>query len=130
MMRKRDDDLRDLLQNLGRALSAAISDSDEVSRSLDRIQQEGYRLELHLDCKPPKGGAGGESEAGAAQEQGRSRSRPQAQEAPLKPGQRLPLAYRKVAPRGEPRFQIDMQDLAFLRSIGIDPTRRMRRRRG
>ena len=29
----------------------------------------------------------------------------------------------------EPVFQIDGRDLSFLRSIGIDPTRRLRRRR-
>lgn len=37
-----------------------------------------------------------------------------------------------AAPRlssGEPVFQIDIRDLSFLRSIGIDPTRRLRRRR-
>lgn len=30
---------------------------------------------------------------------------------------------------GDPVFQIDGRDLSFLRSIGIDPTRRLRRRR-
>ena len=38
-----------------------------------------------------------------------------------------------TAPRfrsgSEPVFQIDGRDLNFLRSIGIDPTRRLRRRR-
>ncbi|MES1210726.1 MAG: hypothetical protein ABUL63_00200, partial [Acidobacteriota bacterium] len=29
----------------------------------------------------------------------------------------------------EPTFQINGKDLSFLRSIGIDPTRRLRRRR-
>lgn len=29
----------------------------------------------------------------------------------------------------EPEFRIDLQDLQFLRSIGIDPTRRLKRRR-
>ena len=32
-------------------------------------------------------------------------------------------------PEHDPMFRIDGQDLTFLRSIGIDPTRRMRRRR-
>lgn len=32
-------------------------------------------------------------------------------------------------PLGEPSFRIDGRDLAFLRSLGIDPTRRCRRRR-
>lgn len=29
----------------------------------------------------------------------------------------------------EPSFRIDSQDLSFLKSLGIDPTRRVRRRR-
>ncbi len=43
-----------------------------------------------------------------------------------------PLTFATTAPRhssGEPAFQIDGRDLSFLRSIGIDPTRRLRRRR-
>lgn len=32
-------------------------------------------------------------------------------------------------PAGEPEFRIDGKDLSFLRSIGIDPTRRRRSRR-
>lgn len=35
----------------------------------------------------------------------------------------------RALPAGDPVFRIDGQDLTFLRSIGIDPTRRMRRRR-
>lgn len=37
----------------------------------------------------------------------------------------------ELTPRGaDPVFRINGRDLSFLRSIGIDPTRRMRRRRG
>lgn len=35
-----------------------------------------------------------------------------------------------VAPSRKPVFRINGKDLSFLRSIGIDPTRRLRRRRG
>lgn len=35
----------------------------------------------------------------------------------------------KEASRGEPVFKIDGRDVTFLKSIGIDPTRRLRRRR-
>lgn len=35
----------------------------------------------------------------------------------------------KALPEHNPTFRIDGGDLTFLRSIGIDPTRRMRRRR-
>lgn len=32
-------------------------------------------------------------------------------------------------PNVQPTFRIDGRDLAFLKSVGIDPTRRVRRRR-
>lgn len=35
----------------------------------------------------------------------------------------------RALPEAIPEFRIDGQDVTFLRSIGIDPTRRMRRRR-
>lgn len=36
---------------------------------------------------------------------------------------------REQAPEREPEFRIDARDLEFLRSIGIDPTRRLKSRR-
>lgn len=98
-MTNRDQRLRDMLRDLGKALSTAISDSPEVGRSLRKIRNEGYSLHLLLDCKrDPKGF---ETES-------------------------VPAA--RTLP-GEPVFQINARDLSFLRSIGIDPTRRLRRRR-
>lgn len=89
-----------MLRDLGRALSEAISDSTEVSRTLRKIRQEGYSLHLLLDCK---------------------RRDPEEEALPVK----------KMRASGkEPEFRIDARDLSFLRSIGIDPTRRLRRRRG
>jgi hypothetical protein len=87
-----------MLRELRRALSEAITDSSDVSRTLRRIREEGYSLYLLVDCK-----------------------REEIEE---------PLAL--TAPRfssSEPAFVIDGRDLSFLRSIGIDPTRRLRRRR-
>lgn len=97
-MARQDTELREMLRDLGRALSAAISESPEVGRTLRRIRREGYSLQLLLDCKR-------ESEAGDS------------------------AATADEAPKGEPAFRIDARDLSFLRSIGIDPTRRLRRRR-
>jgi hypothetical protein len=89
-----------MLRDLRRALSEAISESNDVNRTLRRIREEGYSLYLLVDCK-------------------REEIEPE------------PVAF--ASPRrlssGEPAFQIDGRDLSFLRSIGIDPTRRMRRRR-
>jgi hypothetical protein len=94
-----DDKLHHMLRDLRRALSEAISESSEVSRTLRKIREEGYSLYLLVDCK---------REANEAEQ--------------------LPAATPK-SPTGEPLFQIDSRDLSFLKSIGIDPTRRLRRRR-
>lgn len=95
-----------MLRDFGRALSEAISDSSEASRKLRQLKDEGYSLYLLLDGAAGTGGA----DAAAA---GVSAERP--------------AAPRRLAV-GEPQFRIDGKDLSFLRSIGIDPTRRLRRR--
>jgi len=89
-----------MLRDLRRALSEAISESSEVSRTLRKIREEGYSLYLLVDCK-------------------REANEPE----------QLPAASPPRTPAGEPMFQIDGRDLSFLKSIGIDPTRRLRRRR-
>jgi hypothetical protein len=98
---KLDDKLHQMLRELRRALSDAISESTEVSKTLRKIREEGYSLYLLVDCKRE----GGDPEA-------------------------LPLGHSQ--PRvsdGDPSFLINGKDLSFLKSIGIDPTRRLRRRR-
>ncbi len=89
-----------MLRELRRALSDAISESTEVNRTLRKIREEGYSLYLLVDCKRDA-------------------------------NELEPLTFATTARRssGEPVFQIDVRDLSFLRSIGIDPTRRLRRRR-
>lgn len=97
---KLDEKLNQMLRELRRALSEAISESSDVNRTLRKIREEGYALYLLVDCKRE------------GQEEG------------------MPLtAPRFSSGNGEPVFQIDVRDLNFLRSIGIDPTRRLRRRR-
>ena len=91
-----------MLRDLRRALSDAISESTEVSRSLRKIREEGYSLYLLVDCK--RDGSGEESLALSSPRAVSSNS-------------------------ADPAFQINGRDLSFLRSIGIDPTRRLRRRR-
>ncbi|HEX5759434.1 MAG TPA: hypothetical protein VF121_09590 [Thermoanaerobaculia bacterium] len=95
-----------MLRDLRRALSEAISESSEVSRTLRKIREEGYSLYLLVDCK--REGADGEALQLTPQGGGETQT---------------------AAHRGEPNFQIDGRDLSFLRSIGIDPTRRLRRPR-
>jgi hypothetical protein len=107
-----DDKLHQMLKDLRRALSDAISESSEVSRNLRRIREEGYSLYLLVDCK--RESSDGESLA-------------------LSPATRTAAAstsFSSAAPaRSDPSFQINGRDLSFLKSIGIDPTRRLRRRR-
>jgi hypothetical protein len=110
-----DDKLHQMLKDLRRALSDAISESSEVSRTLRKIREEGYSLYLLVDCK-----------------------REASEQEPLA----LTPAVRRSLPAisasgsspsssssSDPCFLIDGRDLSFLRSIGIDPTRRLRRRR-
>jgi hypothetical protein len=91
-----------MLRELQRALTVAISESPDVHQSLRRIRDEGYSLYFLVDCK---------RDANSLDELGVTEP-----EAPRRPAR-------------EPAFQIDTSDLSFLRSIGIDPTRQMRRRR-
>lgn len=94
-----------MLRDLRRALSEAISESSEVSRTLRRIREEGYSLYLLVDCKRELLDV----------------------ESTLPTPSATPRPPRPTS--GEPVFQIDGRDLSFLKSIGIDPTRRLRRKR-
>jgi hypothetical protein len=112
-----DQGMRRMLRDFGRALSEAISDSSEATAKLRQIRARGYSLYLLLD------GAGAirEVEEEALAVRGGPRHRSQG-EAP----RRAPRSERS---RPEPQFRINGDDLAFLRSVGIDPTRRRRSRR-
>jgi len=102
-----DDKLHQMLKDLRRALSDAISESSEVSRTLRKIRDEGYSLYLLVDCKRESSSDGESSLA-------------------LSPAGRMSAHLGSGA---DPSFQINVRDLSFLKSIGIDPTRRLRRRR-
>ena len=93
-----NDDVREMLRAFGRALSAAISESPQASASLERLRAEGYTLHLSVDCKPSP-----------------------------EPAEAAPAALATVRTAGDPSFRINRHDLTFLRSCGIDPTRRKRR---
>lgn len=91
-----DEKLRGMLQDLGEALSDAIASSPELSGTLRRIRREGYSLYLLVDNRK---------------------------------GNEQPQPYELKAPRGllkEAVFRIHGEDVTFLRSIGIDPTRSVR----
>ena len=89
--------LQQMLSEFRKALYEAISDSGDVHRTWRQLRDEGYSLYLLVDCKKQD-----------AQQETPERGK-------------LPL------PPQEPVFQMNGQDLSFLKSIGIDPTRRRRR---
>lgn len=80
-----------------------MAESPEVHDRLESIRREGYTLNLFLDCKRSASDKNG----------GKSN------------GKTDGSAKRPLAP---PTFRIDGRDLAFLRSVGIDPTRQARSR--
>lgn len=91
--------LKQLLEELTRSLCEAMAESPEVHDRLESIRREGYTLNLFLDCK-----RSGEDDG--------DHDRNSSARRPLPP----------------PTFRINGRDLAFLRSVGIDPTRRTRSR--
>ncbi len=76
-----------------------MAESREVHDRLESIRREGYTLNLFLDCKRS------DDDDGDADESSSTRR-----------------------PRPAPTFRINGRDLAFLRSVGIDPTRMTRSR--
>jgi len=91
--------LRRLLQDLRGAITEALADSTDVTRSMDQIRDEGWSVYLVIDRK-------------------REDETPEGIE--LTGDDSLQI---------EPTFRINSTDLSFLKSVGIDPTRRVRRRR-
>jgi hypothetical protein len=91
--------IRQLVEDLRGAVSQALADSIDVNEALRDIRGEGWALYLVVDRK--------------------------------RTDESLD-AYEISAPepaRVEASFRIDSNDVGFLRSIGIDPTRRVRARR-
>jgi hypothetical protein len=95
--------LQQMLSEFRRALYDAISDSSDVHRTWRQLRDEGYALFLLVDCK--------KADAVESAERGKLALAPDIPE----------------LPPAEPVFQMNGQDLSFLKSLGIDPTRRRRR---
>jgi len=105
--------LRRMFRDLGRTLAEAISDSSDASRTLRQLHHEGYAISLGL---ARSNGQGPQETLTVILEK-----RPLDPDSPPNPPE--------PPSTSEPAFRIYGRDLAFLRSIGIDPTRRPRRRR-
>lgn len=95
-----DERRRTFMRELERALLEAISESEEVHRTLHHMHREGYTLRLFLDCQP----------AG-------------------EPGPEPAIKTSNTTRPAEPAFRINSDDLFLLRALGIDPTRKSRARK-
>lgn len=100
-----NDHLRQMLKDLGQAINESISGSGRVHESIQRIRDEGYNLYMVLDAK-----------VGVNKESRSKRS-------PASSGTDRASREERAA------FRINLKDLHFLRSMGIDPTVKVRNRR-
>ncbi|HEX2121648.1 MAG TPA: hypothetical protein VHL59_08405 [Thermoanaerobaculia bacterium] len=97
-----DDRIKQLLQDLGTAINESISGSEDVNRHNQQIRDEGYDLYVVLDAT-----------IGLNKQDGTETDNNERVEVPAKPPK-------------EVQFRININDLALLRSLGIDPTRKVR----
>jgi hypothetical protein len=105
------DHLREMLKELGQAINESISGSGRVHESIQRIRDEGYNLYMVLDAK-----------VGVNRRETRG-SRASRRALPE------PDAARAIGTETRAAFRINLKDLRFLKSLGIDPTRKVRARR-
>lgn len=109
-----NDDLREMLKDLGQAINESISGSGRVHDSIQRIRDEGYNLYMVLDAK-----VGVNRREAKARESRSSRRR----------GACVEPIVEKVATGVErAAFLINIKDVRILKSLGIDPTRKVRLR--
>ncbi|MDP9361628.1 MAG: hypothetical protein M3P29_09265 [Acidobacteriota bacterium] len=98
-----DDKIKQLLRELGTAINDSISSSEDVNQHIQRIRDEGYNLYVVLDATIGLNRLGEEEKTPA----------------PVPSGM-------QVKSDREVQFRIDVNDLALLRALGIDPTRKVR----
>lgn len=130
-----------MLRHLGRTLAEAVAESSDAHRVLEHLRAEGYGLYLLLDrhgrldrhgfaaediaeidpssSVEPTEGFDTELGGGPVREMWNKKT------AALEPPEDV-SGSAPAAP--EPTFRINQSDLAFLRSVGIDPTRRVKSR--
>ncbi len=96
-----DDKIKQLLQELGTAINESISGSEDVNRHIQRIRDEGYDLYVVLDATI-----------------GLNKQDPDAGE--------TTDVVAVAKPMREVQFRINVNDLAMLRGLGIDPTRKVK----
>ena len=103
------DHLREMLKELGQAINESISGSGRVHDSIQKIRDEGYNLYMVLDAK-----------VGVNKREAKARGTRRTSAEPAE-------VERSSGDRAA--FRINLKDLRFLKSLGIDPTRKVRTRR-
>lgn len=101
-----DDKIKQLLRELGTAINESISGSDDVNRHMQKIRDEGYDLYVVLDAT-----------IGLNKQDEDEERQPEPTAA---------LVARNAAGKDAAQFRINVNDLSLLRSLGIDPTRKVR----
>jgi hypothetical protein len=102
-----DDRIKQLLRELGTAINESISGSEEVNRQIQKIRDEGYNLYVVLDATI------GLNKEGEGDD--------------VPPPQGEPSSTDVVVRNDkEVQFRINVNDLALLRALGIDPTRKVK----
>ena|SRR5512135_1880947 len=110
-----DEKVRAYLRELGAALNEAVSSSEKVHEILAKVKSEGYGAYLCLDATV------------ALDKRGRRSSA--ALPSIRRGGLSAPKSERDAEGLDTAVFQINVKDLGFLRSVGIDPTRPIRAKR-
>jgi hypothetical protein len=100
-----DDKIKQLLRDLGTAINESISGSDDVNRHIQKIRDEGYDLYVVLDATI-----------------GLNKQDDEPATAAVTDGAQTAV----VRSEKSVQFRINVNDLALLRGLGIDPTRRVR----
>src|SRR5512133_2813790 len=113
-----NDHLREMLKELGQAINESISGSGRVHDSIQRIRDEGYNLYMVLDAKVGVN----KRERGSGRKRGKG-SASSASAAVATVGKDSGETLERAA------FRINVKDLRILKSLGIDPTRKVRARR-
>ena len=98
-----DEKIKQLLQDLGTAINESISCSEDVNRHIQKIRDEGYDLYVVLDATI-----------------GLNKQDEESTETAI-----VPATTPAKSPK-DIQFRININDLALLRSLGIDPTRKVR----
>lgn len=97
-----DDKIKQLLRELGTAINESISGSEDVNSHIQRIRDEGYDLYVVLDATIGLNKQDDETSPSTA----------------LVPAPAIDVR--------DVQFRINVNDLALLRALGIDPTRKVK----